>query len=113
MEQFHDVRLHDGVDESHFFGQLLSGERVLDGHVLLVIVEEGLGSGVGRLGEIVRVVADDQPAGSHVDVTASSCLALNVQSDDGAVDVRCVKGLGQGQQFVVGYVGYKLETNNK
>jgi hypothetical protein len=62
----HHVSLHDGVDESHFFGQLLGSERVLDGDVLLVVVEQSLESGEGWLGKVGKWVADDNSADSKM-----------------------------------------------
>ena len=50
MEQF-----HNGVDESHFLGNLVKPP-------FLVVVEEGLlGGGIGSLDKVVDAVADNQP----------------------------------------------------
>ncbi len=59
MELLHHASLHDGVDESHFFGQLLGSERIFDGDVLLVVVEQSLESGEGWLGKVGKWVADN------------------------------------------------------
>lgn len=59
VELLHHASLHDGVDKSHFFGQLLGSERVLNGDVLLVVVEQSLECGEGWLGKVGKWVADD------------------------------------------------------
>lgn len=60
MKLLHHTGLHNGVDESDFFGQLLRGERILDGDVLLEVVEQSLSGGERGLGKVRDRVADNQ-----------------------------------------------------
>lgn len=58
--ELHNGGLHDGVDKSVLFGQLGGSQGLLDGDVLLEVVEECLGSGVGGQREVRGRIRDDQ-----------------------------------------------------
>lgn len=60
VKLLHHTGLHDGVNKSNFLGQLFRSERVLDGDVLLVIVEQGLGGSESWLGKVGDRVTDNQ-----------------------------------------------------
>ena len=65
MKLLHNASRHDGIDESHFFGQLFGSERIFDGDVLLVIVEQSLGSGECWLGKVGKRITNDQSERKH------------------------------------------------
>ena len=63
VKLLHNASFHDGIYESHFFGQLCGSERILDGDVFLVIVEQRLGGGKCWLGKIGKRITDDHSVG--------------------------------------------------
>lgn len=70
MDLLHNAGGHDGIDESRLLGQLGVGEGVLDGDVLLVVVEQSLGSSQSWfIGKVTSWVTDDQTVNNRRSVT--------------------------------------------